>query len=105
MRRREFITLLGGAAVIWSSAGIAQQPKVPTIGVLVVGSPGSGRFWQLFRELMRELGYVEGRSIRYEFRSDESARASSVGSGLPATAQCRCVRAGAINPLVRRAGR
>jgi ABC-type uncharacterized transport system substrate-binding protein len=71
MRRREFITLLGGAAVIWSSAGIAQQPKVPTIGVLVVGSPGSGRFWQLFRELMRELGYVEGRSIRYEFRSDE----------------------------------
>src|SRR5262245_41719397 len=69
--RRKVITLLGSAAVTWPSAGIAQQPKVPTIGVLVVGSPGSERFWQLFRELMGELGYVEGRSIRYEFRSDQ----------------------------------
>jgi putative tryptophan/tyrosine transport system substrate-binding protein len=44
---------------------------VPTIGVLVVGSPGSEPFWQLFREAMRELGYIEGASIRYEFRSDQ----------------------------------
>jgi putative ABC transport system substrate-binding protein len=44
---------------------------VPTIGVLVVGSPGSEQFWRLFREGMRELGYVEGQSIRFEFRSDE----------------------------------
>jgi putative ABC transport system substrate-binding protein len=71
MRRREFITLLGGAAASWPLAAHAQQPKAPTIGVLVVGSPGSKRFWQLFQQLMRELGYVEGRSIRYEFRSDQ----------------------------------
>jgi hypothetical protein len=50
---------------------VAQQPKVPTIGVLVVGSPGSEQFWQLFRDGMRELGYDEGRNVRFEFRSDE----------------------------------
>src|SRR5207248_6547789 len=48
-----------------------QQPKVPTIGVLVVGAPGSERFWRLFQESMRELGYVEGQTVRYEFRSDQ----------------------------------
>ena len=53
------------------SVGVAQQRKVPTIGVLVVGSPGSEQFWQLFQKAMRELGYVDGQSIRYEFRSDQ----------------------------------
>jgi putative ABC transport system substrate-binding protein len=71
MRRRDFIALLGGAAGAWPFAGVAQQPKMPTIGVLVVGSPGSEKFWRLFRESMRELGYIEGQSVRYEFRSDE----------------------------------
>src|SRR5262249_40233280 len=52
-------------------ASVAQQRKVPTVGVLVVGSPGSEQFWRLFREVMSELGYVEGQSIRYEFRSDQ----------------------------------
>jgi putative tryptophan/tyrosine transport system substrate-binding protein len=70
MRRREFITLLGGAAATWPSAGVAQQAKLPTIGVLVVESPGSEQFWQLFQKAMRELGYAEGQSIRYQFRSD-----------------------------------
>src|SRR5262245_60166992 len=70
MKRRSFITLLG-CATAWPLAARAQQLKVPTVGVLVVGSPGSERFWQLFRDLMRELGYVEGRNIRYEFRSDQ----------------------------------
>jgi putative ABC transport system substrate-binding protein len=50
---------------------MARQPKVPTIGVLVVGAPGSELFWRLFRELMQELGYIEGQNIRYEFRSDQ----------------------------------
>jgi putative tryptophan/tyrosine transport system substrate-binding protein len=77
MRRREFITLLGSAA-IWPLAARAQQRKVPTIGVLVVGAPGSEQFWQLFQKAMRELGYVEGQSIRYEFRSDQGE-----GSRLP----------------------
>lgn len=53
-----------------SFAAAAQQPKMPTIGVLVVGSPASERFWRLFQQDMRELGYIEGRNVRYEFRSD-----------------------------------
>jgi len=70
MRRREFARLVGGAAVWPLAAAAQQQAKVPTIGVLVVGSPGSDAFWQLFRESMRDLGYVDGRTVRYEFRSD-----------------------------------
>jgi putative ABC transport system substrate-binding protein len=71
MKRRQFIRLIGGAAVGWPLAARAQQPKVPTVGVLVVGAPGSEQFWRLFREGMRELGYIEGQNIRFEFRSDE----------------------------------
>jgi putative tryptophan/tyrosine transport system substrate-binding protein len=71
MRRREFIAGLGSAAA-WPLVAWAQQRKMPTIGVLVVGgSSGSEQFWRLFRELMTELGYVEGQSIRYELRSDQ----------------------------------
>jgi putative tryptophan/tyrosine transport system substrate-binding protein len=70
MKRREFIAVLGGAAA-WPLAAQAQQQKVPTIGVLVVGAPGWEQFWRLFRDAMRQTGYVEGRSVRYEFRSDQ----------------------------------
>jgi putative tryptophan/tyrosine transport system substrate-binding protein len=71
MRRREVITLIGGVAAAWPLQALAQQPKMPTIGVLVVGSPGSQQFWRLFREGMRVRGYAEGQTIRFEFRSDE----------------------------------
>jgi putative ABC transport system substrate-binding protein len=71
VRRREFITLIGGAAAAWPLSTRAQQAKVATVGVLVVGSPGLAQFWRVFREGMRELGYVEGQNIRFEFRSDE----------------------------------
>src|SRR6266851_4401921 len=71
MRRRDLLALIGGMAALRPRAGAAQQAKVPTIGVLVVGSPGSEKFWRLFRDSMRELGYSEGQNIRYEFRSDQ----------------------------------
>ena len=71
MRRREFIAGAAGAAALQPLAVRAQRRRVPTIGVLVVGSPASERFWRLFREDIRKLGYVEGRNVRYEFRSDE----------------------------------
>ena len=70
MGRREFIALLGGAAA-WPVTTWAQQPKVTTIGILVRNAPGSQRFWQLFPGMLRELGYIEGQNIRFEFRSDE----------------------------------
>jgi ABC-type uncharacterized transport system substrate-binding protein len=71
MRRRQFITVLGGIAAAGTLAARAEQRKVPTIGVLVVGAAGWEQFWRLFREDMAELGYVNGQNIRYEFRSDQ----------------------------------
>jgi len=71
MRRRKFIAFVGWAAVAWSLAASAQQPKVVTVGVLARDVPGSERFWRLFRDAMREQGYVEGENVRYEFRSDQ----------------------------------
>src|SRR5215813_2300330 len=71
MRRRDLFAVFLSGATLWPLAGIAQQQRVPTVGVLAVGSPGVVDFWRLFREAMQELGYIEGQSIRYEFRSDE----------------------------------
>src|SRR5260370_12825158 len=68
MRRREFITLLGGVAA-WPLAARAQQPKVPTIGVLVIGNISPEEFWREFRQGLRDLGDIEGQNIRFEFRS------------------------------------
>jgi ABC-type uncharacterized transport system substrate-binding protein len=68
MQRRSFLTLLGGVAAAWPLAGAAQQPKkVPKIGVLVTSNPEP--FWTLFKEGLRDRGYVEGRSIQFEYRS------------------------------------
>src|SRR5262249_54452277 len=71
MKRREFITLLGGAAAAWPLAARAHQPKVPTIGALVIGNADPEEFWREFRQGLRDLGYVEGQNVRFEFRSAE----------------------------------
>ena len=62
MRRREFITLLGGAAAAWPLAGHAQQPKVWRIGVLAAVSPTPAML-SAFRDGMRGRGYVEGQNL------------------------------------------
>src|SRR5215813_4635336 len=66
MKRREFITLLGGAAVAWPLAVRAQQrpTKLPVIGII-----DDAPIWDNFRKGLRELGYVEGRNIAIEYRS------------------------------------
>src|SRR5215470_54507 len=71
IRRREFIFTLGGVAVAWPLAARAQQPKVPTIGALVIGNISTEEFWREFRHGLRDLGYIEGQNIRFEFRSAE----------------------------------
>jgi putative ABC transport system substrate-binding protein len=68
--RREFITLLGGAAVAWPLAARAQQTgKLPTIGFLGGGAPTSQRTWvEAFLRRLDELGWTEGRTIAIEYR-------------------------------------
>ena len=72
IQRRKFLATLGGsAAAAWPLAARAQQPKVPTIGALVIGNISPEEFWREFRQGLRDLGYIEGQNIRFEFRSAE----------------------------------
>jgi putative ABC transport system substrate-binding protein len=68
--RRQFITLLGGAAAAWPLAARAQQAgKLPTIGFLVSGTPSShGQWFAALVQRLRELGWIEGRTVAIEYR-------------------------------------
>ena len=77
MKRREFITLLGSAAVAWSPAARAQQAgKRYTIGLFSAGvgpeNAQSVAFWATFFDALRELGWVEGKNITFERRYAEN---------------------------------
>jgi putative ABC transport system substrate-binding protein len=71
MRRREFITLLGGAAAAWPLVARGQQPAMPVIGSLNVANPRSSPQNQAFEQRLRELGYVDGQSIAFDYRNAE----------------------------------
>src|SRR5947199_7960198 len=70
IQRRKFLATLGGAAVAWPLAARAQATgKLPTIGFLVAGTPTShGQWVAAFVQRLRELGWIEGRTITIEYR-------------------------------------
>jgi putative tryptophan/tyrosine transport system substrate-binding protein len=72
MRRREVITLLGGAAAAWPMVAHAQQPAMPMVGFMSSGSPGPlRRQLAAVHEGLREAGYVDGQNVVIDFRFAE----------------------------------
>src|SRR5512141_3045292 len=79
MRRREFITLFGGAAVVWPLAARAQQPATqrriaifhPAIPTTLLTETGGGSAWRAFFDELRRLGYIKGENLIIERYSAE----------------------------------
>src|SRR5262252_3016865 len=73
MRRREFITLFGGAAAAWPFAARAEQPTKPVIGLISAGTRESAAYGMtVFRQGLNEAGYAAGQSVEIENRWAEA---------------------------------
>jgi putative ABC transport system substrate-binding protein len=103
MKRREFITLLGGAAAVWPLAARAQQPAAaPRVGLVSVGAdPERPLVWTPFFERMRELGYDDGRNVTYVrgFAAGRADRIDAIVHEVVATKPVLLVVTGVVESL------
>ena len=102
--RRQFITLLGGAAVAWPVVARAQQQagKLPTIGVFVAGTPASHGLWvTAFAVRLRDLGWIESRTVAIEYRWAEgrNERFAEIAAELVRLKPDIIVTGGSVNTL------
>jgi putative tryptophan/tyrosine transport system substrate-binding protein len=85
MRRREFITLVGGGAATWPLAAQAQQSTLPVVGILSARSPDTDApFLRIFRRSLEESGFVEGRNVTFDYRpaNGQYDQLSTLAAGL-----------------------
>ena len=106
MKRREFITLLGGAAASWSLAARAQQAdKLPTIGFLGADASAFSPWTAAFVARLRELGWIEGKTIAIEYRWSQgrSERYAEIAAEFVRLKVDVIVTVGSAVPIVRQA--